>query len=501
MDPILAGVETEFGLYVEGRGAEEQIDDAMALVRSYPGERFDVWDYRYESPRADLRGFVVDQLAVDPEDARFDAGKAHPPEREVRSDRLLPNGARFYNDHGHPEYATPECWSLRELGLHDLAGELAVLAAARAFEDSSGNRVRLYKNNSDFHGASYGTHESYLVPRSLGYEAIYRAVAPLLVARILLCGAGKVGSEAGQKCRFQMSQRAEFLVESASVETLYRRPLFNTRDEPHADPAEWMRLHVISGDANMIPSATRRKVGLVKLALSLAQAGEAPIWRLRHPADAARRLSADESGGHRIELEGGSWTTAESIVASYGDAAEKVFQLRGPFEPETPEGELLGTIVETRELIDALENCPERFQASVDWAAKKAMLEQYVESAGTGWDASALRTFDLEYHNIDQAEGLYFALADMGLAERRPPPAEIQRRLEDVMEPTRALPRGLAVRKFSESLVRACWRSLTFELSDGRGVEVRLDPNRRYTENLEGAPDVESFIERLRGNP
>jgi hypothetical protein len=117
MGRILAGTETEYGLYVEDRGAEDQVDDAMALVRGYPGECHVGWNYRYESPRADLRGFVLERLAIDPEDVKFDAGRKHPPDPDIRSDRVLPNGARFYNDHGHPEYSTPECWSARELAL------------------------------------------------------------------------------------------------------------------------------------------------------------------------------------------------------------------------------------------------------------------------------------------------------------------------------------------------------------------------------------------------
>src|SRR5208282_2425209 len=167
---ILAGIETEYGFTVEGRGADDQIDDAIAFLRGYPGPSFIGWDYCYESPRADLRGFRLDHLAVDPEDAKRDAGRTYGAPHEVRSDRVLPNGARFYNDHGHPEYATPECWSLDELIRHDTAGEFVLLRAARSLADATGREVRVYKNNTDFHGSSYGTHESYLVPRAIGFD-------------------------------------------------------------------------------------------------------------------------------------------------------------------------------------------------------------------------------------------------------------------------------------------------------------------------------------------
>src|SRR5579871_1304381 len=156
---ILAGIETEYGFTVEGRSADDQIEDAIAFVRGYPGPCFAGWDYCYESPRADLRGFRLDRLAVDPEDAKRDTGKTYGTPHEVRSDRILPNGARFYNDHGHPEYATPECSNLRDLVAHDRAGERIVWECAQRRARDLDAPVHIYKNNTDYHGASYGTHE------------------------------------------------------------------------------------------------------------------------------------------------------------------------------------------------------------------------------------------------------------------------------------------------------------------------------------------------------
>lgn len=491
MEPILAGIETEYGLHVEGRGAEDQVEDSMALVRSYPGECFPSWDYRYESPRADLRGFTVDRLQIDPEDSRFDAGRDRQPGREARADRILSNGARFYNDHGHPEYATPECWGDYDLALHDRAGEAVVLAAARALERAAGRRIRIYKNNTDYHGASYGTHESYLVPRSLGFRSLYEAVLPMLVARQILCGSGKVGSETGQSCTFQLSQRADFFVEACGIDTLFRRPIFNTRDEPHAEPSDWMRLHVICGDANMMSAATARKVGLVKLAIQLALAGRAPIWRLENPVKAFQSISRDESYGFEIQLEGRSWATAYQLLESYFAVAEALYGLKAPQATYSPGREMQALIAECRMLMVDLRECPERFAALVDWAAKKAMIERYLEDQGADWRDGILRSFDLEYHNIDPEEGLFYALE----GQSRPDTPSL---LECVTGTTRAFPRGLAITRFQERLVTACWRSLTFEIG-GETVEVDLPPNREYSPELSGASNVEDFIEMLRG--
>jgi Pup amidohydrolase len=497
MKPILAGLDTEYGLYVEGRGAEDQIEDATALVRAFPGECFVGWDYRYESPRADLRGFSLDRLTSDPEDAKYDVGRRHGPEREVRADRVLLNGARFYNDHGHPEYATPETWSLDELVLHEQAGDRLALASAKAFEAEIGARVKLYKNNTDYHGASFGAHESYLVPRALGFQRLYEAVMPMLVVRQILTGAGKVGSENGRpKCAYQLSQRADFFVEPYNAETLYRRPIFNTRDEPHADPREWIRLHVISGDGTMIPSATRRRVGLVKLALALAKAGEAPVWSIQRPVEAFSTISRDESLEFKIQLEGRNWTTARNILESYFAAAEHVFGLKPT--NEGVEGEMFSLIKECRELLEDLGECQERFRSKVDWAAKRYMLEQYMESEGTDWRDPALRAFDLEYHNLDPEEGLFFALGDMGEVESGADSWAVEQRLGAAPEGTRAFARGLAVRKFKQYLKNACWATLTFEV-EGKLEEVPLDPTRRYGIDLQEADGVQLFIGMLRG--
>jgi proteasome accessory factor A len=486
---MLIGAETEYGLRVEGRGAEDQVDDAAELVRGYPGHCFVGWDYRYESPRADLRGFRLDRLAADPEDAKFDRGRDYGPAAEVRSDRILPNGARFYNDHGHPEYSTPECISIFELARHDSAGEGILLEAARAFAEKSGRSVSIYKNNTDFHGASYGTHESYLAPRELGFNRIYEAVLPMLIARQILTGAGKVGSETGRTATYQISQRADFFAEAANAETLFRRPIFNTRDEPHADPRDWIRLHVISGDANMIAAATARKFGLVKLALELAMAQTAPIWKVADPVKAFQDISRDEKQEFRVELAGRSWTTAGEILESYFAAAEQALEL---------DSESRWLIETSRQLLIDLYCDPARFRRQVDWAAKRFMLEQIQTENGTDWRDPSLRAYDLEYHNPDPDEGLFDALIQMDEVEPRPSQEELESRREGVWEDTRARARSIAVTRFGDSLVSACWRSLVFKTTAG-DVEVDLPPDTRYTAQLDECQDVGTFIEAIRG--
>ncbi len=489
---LLAGLDTEYGLLVEGRGAEEQIEDATALVRAYPGQCFVGWDYRYESPRADLRGFKLKALAHDPEDAKFDRGRSYGDPHEIRADRILPNGARLYNDHGHPEYATPECWSAFELARQELAGSYAVLGAAKALSAESGLDVSIYKNNTDFHGASWGSHESYLVPRELGFERLFRDLLPMMVVRQVLTGAGKVGAEDGKAATYQLSQRADFFVEPANAETLFRRPIFNTRDEPHTDPMDWMRLHVICGDSNMIASATARKILLMKLAIRLCMEGTAPLFALKDPVRAIKDISRDESYRFEIELEKRSWTTAREIFAAYFSAAEATLELSD---------EERWLIDSSRDLLEDLyAGHGERFSRSVDWAAKKNMLEHFMDEEGSDWNDSSLRSFDMEYANVDPDHSLFQALVEMGKVEPNPEQRECQPCLEGTGEGTRARVRGLAASKYKDHLANACWRSVTLRTEAGEH-HLDLSPIREYPAELADTDSVESFIQAVKGLP
>lgn len=486
MDPLLCGIETEYGLVVEGRGAEDQVEDARAFVRSIADRRFLAWDYRFESPRSDLRGFTVDRLAVDPTDAEFDRGKAHGNDREVRADTVLPNGARLYNDHGHPEYATPECDDFDLLAQHDAAGEWAMSRLARAYSKQTGLDVRVYKNNSDFHGASYGTHENYLAPRALEWPKIVGALIPLLVVRPILVGAGKVGAESGDPVDFQLSQRADFFVEPLNVETLFRRPIFNTRDEPHADPAMWRRIHVIAGDANMMRACTWRKMALVQLVLQLVKMGHCPQWPLLNPVNSAKAVSRSLATATQIDLEGRNWTTPRQIFEGYFGAAESVGLDGVPWV-----NRLIG---ECRELLDDLDGEGTLAKRRIDWAAKRNMLALMSDLEGRSFSLAEQQSYDLEYHRVDGEGGLYHAVQAMDLVDETPLSLEATDGLLGQFDGNgRARLRSIAVRHFAAHLDNVSWRALTFRIDD-KLVTVDLPVNSPCHIDETALSDVESFI-------
>jgi proteasome accessory factor A len=471
MHRILAGIDTEYGLRIEGRGAETQVEDSEDFVRSYPGPSFVGWDHRFENPRNDLRGFSVDRLEIDPNDAKFDKGKSYGDPKDVRADRVLLNGARFYNDHGHPEYATPESFSIFELARLVSEGDQHLLSTAEAYALKTGRAVTLYRNNTDFHGSSFGTHESYLVSRKHSPEAIQKAVVPILIARQLLTGAGKVGAETGDPCDFQLSQRADHLSELCNLETLWRRPIFNTRDEAHADPAKWIRLHVITGDSNMMEVSCALKVGLVKLALYLLELGRVPAWQIDDPVDQFKHFSRtmDSPETRRFGWE---------IIESYSTAASGA----GVAEID-PEIDWVARAAS--ELFAGLESARPAIVKRVEWLAKRSLLQQVGEEFGEDAD---LRSYDLEFHNINPEEGLYHALEQ---ANQVHPPIP-KNKFENLLL-TRAFARSIAVTQFKSHLQTVGWRGITIN-----NEFIDLPPEKEYPATLADCPDVESFIAALK---
>ena len=493
----LFGTETEYGIAVEGKGASDLVTEARAVVRAYVGKIACPWYYKGEDPRNDMRGFHVDKLNFDPEDAKLDAPGTKPlPVEEERADRVLINGARFYNDHGHPEYSTPECASLFDLVAHDKAGERIVLAAAQArMAQPDTGQVHIFKNNTDFHGSSYGTHENYLIPRETPFAQLLSGLLPFFATRILYIGAGKLGIEPrGDKGVYQLSQRADFFSEEASVDTLHRRPLVNTRDEPHSDPREWRRLHVICGDANMSEYATALKIGTTYLVTSLLEQGWLPWVKLKSPTEAIKAISRDQSHKWQVEAETGT-ISAIDIQRVYLAAAKEKLTGRG--------ADTDWTLREWERTLDALETDPLSLGDRIDWVAKRSLLADYIESEGVGWDDETLPSFDLAYSNVDPDEGLYYALEQAGEMVRLTTDETIDAAMTHAPSNTRAAIRGHLVDKFGEAIGVVGWNKVVLR-TEGESWMVDLDDYltpaavAQAMEDLQNASTLEDLIRCFR---
>jgi len=439
----LVGLETEYGLYIEGIDLSELVVEARRFVQAGPAGA--AWDYREEDPLQDLRGFRAPGLKTNPKDEVYERLSRTPPPKtpqEDHVDRVLINGARFYHDHGHPEYSTPECISLKDLVAHDRAGEMIVWDCALSYRERTGRAVAVYKNNTDYHGMSYGCHENYLLRRDLPFEQLVSGLLPFLVTRIIYAGAGKVGAEVETegKVSYQLSQRAEFFDKILSIDTLHCRPLINTRDEPHADPRMWRRLHIICGDANLSEYATALKVGTTALVLDLLEAGRQPPIKIKDPIEAIRRLSHD-SRRWTIELEDRRTISAVEVQRLYLRGAQR-------FSGRDEETDWL--LREWEAVLDDLESDPLLTADRLDWTAKLALLRSFSESEGIDWheDLDLLRSLELEYHSLDPSLGLFRGLEAEGAVRRITSEAEVERAMREPPHGTRAALRGLCLRRF-----------------------------------------------------
>ena len=485
---ILVGLETEFGI---ARGSDPELDvvaESIALVRSavQPGVLMR-WDYSLENPHRDMRGFEVDQLRQDTDEARYFAEDARRELSftEIKSDIVLANGARFYNDHAHPEYCTPECASLRDLVLQDRAGERLVMACAAELSRARGEPVRIYKNNTDFSGHSYGCHENYLIPRALEWQTLADAIQAFLVTRQIFAGAGKFARETEDRLvgpGFQISQRSDFFTELQGVDTMQRRPLINTRDEPHADPARWRRFHVIIGDANLSPFATWLKVGTAALVLeAILENPGAPWPRLADPLVALQSISRDPAWTWNVSEAGGRVCRATGIQAAYADLVEAHCDLTDPARAE-----ILGA---WRDVLHDLESDPRRCRDRLDWVAKHELIRSFQSAEGIADDDPWLRSLDLEYHRLDEAEGLYLALEQSGAMRDVPAREDVERALREPPADTRACIRGRCIAKFGGAVLSAQWDHVTLATRQG---PLRLD----FT-NLFNPGDIASLAARI----
>src|SRR5437660_184051 len=458
------GLETEYGITLSGAESVDVVAESIELVRRYTEHgALMKWDYELEDPHLDARGFRARELMQDTdESAYYEIDKNRPLSfEEIKSDLVLSNGARFYNDHAHPEYSTPECTTIRQIVTQDKAGEriLAECARRRNLKLPPGQEVRLYKNNTDFFGHSYGCHDNYLMQRDVPWDRIVSAILPFLITRQIFAGAGKMGvegeSSSGQPGLYQISSRADFFSVVVSIDTMNRRPLINTRDEPHVDASRYRRFHVILGDSNMSEWATALKIGTTALVLDLIERGQAPQLDIAQPVDANKSISRDQSYDWIIELKDGRKISAIEVQRIYLRAASKL-------EGESADEDRQWILQEWENVLNDLERDVMTTRDRVDWAGKKFLLDALQAEDKLSWSDPWLQSIDLEYHNLDLDRGLYYELLRKGLIRRVTNEDEIKGAIFNPPETTRAFFRGRAVARFNDQISSIQWDEIVF---------------------------------------
>ncbi len=470
MDRIV-GLETEYGCLV-------QKEDGAAKAANWPAR---VRDFLFRKAAAG----VLDLHYRDYEEPPGNGG-------------FLRNGGRVYLDMGHIEYASPECRSLRDIVAYDLAGDELLQSGLNGL--GVADRVSFIKNNVDHHtGATFGCHENYLMRRDAQFTPpALGTVLAFLATRQIFTGAGRVGhanplafememSADEPTIDFQISQRADHIVNDIYQWVQFNRAIINARDEPLADYRRYRRLHLLVGDSNMSPFATALKVGTTACILwLLEQRLLERDFSLRDAVQSTRDISRDQTQTWIVELESGETIRSLDLQWELQRLAHK--HLAGSSEEAD-------WILESWSFtLEALRNRPEALLGGVDWLTKKWLLEAFMKAEDITWDDPWLRSLDLEYHNINPERGLFFGVVG---SDRIGEWNQSVRRSEAMLLPpadTRAVGRARAVNWFQKNRQQPYvinWDSIA---SSGEETILMGDPLHTYEE------EIESFLNGFAGS-
>jgi len=464
------GIETEYGISVPGQPGVNAMVSSSQVVNAYQAAtaaraRRARWDFEEENPLRDARGF---DLAAETADSSQltdeDLGLANV---------ILTNGARLYVDHAHPEYSAPECTNPLDAVIWDKAGERVMAeAAARASAMPGGPAIQLYKNNTDNKGVSYGCHENYLMNRATPFADIVRHLTPFFVSRQVVCGAGRVGRGAdGREDGFQISQRADFFEVEVGLETTLKRPIINTRDEPHADPDKYRRLHVIIGDANMSEISSYLKLGSTALVLAMIEDRFlAADLGIESPVAELRAISHDPTLRHLVTLRDGRKMTAVQLQMEYLELARKYSEDKYGGDVDDVTSDVLSR---WESVLTRLAEDPMLTSRELDWVAKLEILEGYRSRDGLSWGHPRLQLVDLQYSDVRPERGLYNRLASRGRITRLVTEEAVIAAMDEPPEDTRAYFRGRCLRQYPDAVTWSARRQR------GRAVPDRQSSRQR----------------------
>ncbi|NLW98078.1 MAG: proteasome accessory factor PafA2 [Actinomycetales bacterium] len=496
------GIETEYGISVPGDPQANPMVLSGHVVHAYassqglPAARAS-WDYADEDPLRDARGWQMSR------------GAAHPSqltdvEDPTMANVVLTNGARLYVDHAHPEYSSPEVTTPRAAVTWDRAGELIMREAVQRIQSVpavAGIPVNLYKNNTDGKGASYGTHENYLMRRETPFLRIVAQLTPFFVARQVMCGSGRVGIGVDSKIPgYQIAQRSDFFEAEVGLETTLKRPIINTRDEPHALADLYRRLHVIIGDANHCDVAGLLKMGTTSLVLAMIEDGT--ITRdlsVRNPVQTLHAVSHDIELRETIELTSGERILPIELLWAYFEMAQEYLEERGGMsDDDTAE-----VMHWWERVLTLLQTDRDAAAPYVDWVGKLRVLERYRDRGQLSWESPQLRAIDIQWSDVRLEKGLFNRMALAGQFHELVPAEEVKAAVTEPPEDTRAYFRGTCISRFPDNVVAASWDSVIFDVPESRALQrvPMLEPLRgtraAVGELMETSPDAGTMLRRL----
>lgn len=455
------------------------------------------WDYDVESPLRDARGFDMSRAEADPSQLTD--------EDQVIPNLVLPNGARFYVDHAHPEFSAPEVLNPIDITKWDLAGEqIMKIAVALDAKDFPEDRIRVFKNNVDNKGSSYGTHENYQMKRSTDFSKIIAGLTPHFITRQIYCGAGRIGiGQKSEEIGYQISQRADYIEAHVGLETTMKRPIINTRDEPHADPNISRRLHVIIGDANMSDFANILKVGSTSLILSMIEDGFVDFEEvsLLNPVGIVKEISQDLEFKKTYNTNNGNKFSVIDVQEWYLDKSKLYLSQQGYDENSRQ------VIEFWEQAITGLRNKKEDLADRIDWIAKLLLIKKYQEKNKLTIEDDLIKSLDFKYSEITSDDGIAQVLKRNRLLKEYLNPIEVQKAINEPPINTRAWFRGKSVSKFSKSIAAASWDSLIFDIDKNQPLfRITTADPLKGTQALTGEMISDSdtaldLVNSIRNNP
>lgn len=492
------GTETEYGIATPSDPELSQMITSTHAVVAYAAMNTGArtrWDFEDEAPLKDTRGFNL---------RRYHTVPVVDPNAMGVANVVIDNGARFYVDHAHPEYASPEVSNAWDGMVWDAAGDLILNKAVADVAELTAQGIsildkhdpcpplKIYKNNVDGKGASYGSHENYQYSRSLDFDTVAQALIPFFVTRQVIIGAGRVGlGEEGETPGFQISQRADYFRQELSLETTLNRGIINTRDEPHANAVHYRRMHTIVGDANMSQTSNFLKLGMTKLVLDAIEDGvDFSDLKLVDPVADLQRISRDTSLQTTVALADGRELTALEILRIYRERVSAV-------------DEVDQRVMETwGEVMELLAEDPLKTAHLLDWTAKWALIKSYLDR-GVDISDAKIALIDLQYTDIDPAKSLYHALVRKGRMTTLVSDEEIAAAAAQPPRHSRAWFRGQVVAKFGEAVTAASWQTMVFNLGP-ESAKLTLDKvdgaNRETVGDLiDSAETIQDLIAALEG--
>src|SRR5256714_2168952 len=297
---------------------------------------------------------------------------------------FLLNGGRLYLDMGHIEYASPECLHLHDLVTYEVAGDDLLQSSLIAL--GAEDRVSFIKNTVDYHaGATFACHENYLMKREAQFTPpILGTLLTFLATRQIFTGAGRVGQsnplafdfeppKTEAQINFQLSQRADHIVNDIYQWVQFNRAIINARDEPLADYRKYRRLHLLIGDSNMSPFATALKIGTTACILSLLEEGCLPRdLVLADAVQSTRDISRDPTQQWIVDLENGKTIGALDVQWEFHQLAQKHLRNRS--------AETNWLLENWSFVLEALDQNRQSLIGGIGWITKKMLLHDLIRA-------------------------------------------------------------------------------------------------------------------------